>query len=238
MMRSASALILLVALVPLRAQVEEKPVEKKEQAPKILALGERCDGNQTLLDIDGVPAKGSDLKGKVVVVNFYSIQCPIQRDWDTRLADLQATYQKDGVVFLHINSNHTEIGKSAPTPVDGEVAYDKVRAHLKERNLPFRVLVDHGNKVADYSDAKTTPHVYIFNRSGQLVYRGLVDDDQKGRNPDSRKNYVRDVLDKILQGKEFEPFSTKEVGCSIKRISNGEKPMRKGREGSGNDKND
>ncbi|MEQ1632592.1 MAG: hypothetical protein ABL997_09485, partial [Planctomycetota bacterium] len=83
---------------------------------------------------------------------------------------------------------------------------------------PFRVLVDHGNKVADLFAATSTPHVYVFGTDGKLVYKGLVDDDQRDAKKDTRKDHLRDVLGKLMKGETVEPASTNEVGCSIKRV--------------------
>jgi peroxiredoxin len=225
-------------LLPLAAQEEKpvSPVAPPEAAPKVLELGQRPSGDITMTDLDGKSVRAKDLMGKIVVVNFYSIQCPIQRDWDARLAEIQGKHQKEDVVFLHINSNHTEIGKEPEAAKPDSKPYAKVRKHLEDNKFPFRVLLDHGNKIADLFGARTTPHIYVFNRQGQLVYRGLVDDDQKNRNPDSRNNYLNDVLDKLSQNKEFEPFANKEVGCSIKRVNaneggRGPGPRRGGRGG-------
>ncbi|MEY4830857.1 MAG: AhpC/TSA family, partial [Planctomycetota bacterium] len=90
----------------------EQPAEKP--APKTLELGQRVNGGLTLLDIDGKEQKAMDLMGKVTVVNFYSIQCPVQAQWDERLAQIQKDFAEQGVVFLHIDSNVTEIGEKAP----------------------------------------------------------------------------------------------------------------------------
>ncbi len=190
-------------------------------APKVLQLGQRLDGNVTLLDIDGKSQKAHDLMGTVTVVSFYSIQCPVQAAWDRRLADIQKDFAAQGVTFLHIDSNVTEIG-AEPTKAEGDAKpYANIRDHLKAKDLPFRVFVDHGNKVADLFDAKTTPHVYVFGKDGRLVYRGLVDDDQKDRNQEGRTNHLRDVLGKLLKDEKVEPFATKEQGCSIKRVDAG-----------------
>lgn len=216
------------APAPAPKPVAEGPVaEGKQQEapkPKLLELGQRVSGDIVLRDIDGKQQRAKDLMGKVTVVNFYSIQCPIQRDWDSRLAQIQKDYADKGVVFLHIDSNTTEIGE----PQEGKEAYGKIRDHLKKSELPFRVLVDHDNVVADVFQAQTTPHVYVFGVDGRLVYKGLVDDDQKNRRPDERQNYVRDTLDKLLAGEKVEPFSTKEQGCTIKRVG-----ASKGRGGRG-----
>lgn len=196
---------------------DSKQQEPKTDAPKKLQLGTRVDGKSMLSDIDGKPVRAQEFMGKITVVNFYSIQCPIQRAWDGRLAEIQKEFEGQGVVFLHIDSNVTEIGENPPA-ADEQKPYAKIREHLAAQNLPFRVLADHGNKMADFFEAKTTPHVYVFGQDGKLVYKGLVDDDQKNRNADKRNNYLRDTLGKLIKNEKVEPFATKEEGCSIKRI--------------------
>jgi len=199
----------------------EQKQEPKTEAPKTLQLGARVDGKTTLTDIDGKAVMAHEFMGKVTVVNFYSIQCPIQRAWDSRLAEIQKEFEAQGVVFLHVNSNVTEIGEEAPKQDGEQKPYAKIREHLKAEGLPFRVLADHGNKIADFFEAKTTPHVYVFGQDGKLIYKGLVDDDQKNRNAEKRNNYLRDVLGKLLKNEKVEPFATKEEGCSIKRVGAG-----------------
>ena len=203
------------AAAPARAEQDAQDAA----APKVLKLGEHLASEVSLLDIDGKAQDLHALKGKIAVINFYSIQCPIQAGWDNRLAKIQKDFEGQGVAFLHIDSNQTEIG-SAPPPSDAkDKPYENVRSHLAQKKLPFRVLVDHGNKVADLFEANTTPHVYVFDKEGVLVYRGLVDDDQRDQHADGRHDYLRDVLGKLTKGDKVEPFSTKEVGCSIKRAS-------------------
>lgn len=198
---------------------DQKPVAKKATDPtKVLKLGERIDGSIVLFDIDGKPQKAHDLMNKVTIVNFYSTACPLQAGWDSRLAELQETFQGKSVNFLHIASNVAEIG-TAPPKVEGETKpYENIRAHLKQKKLPFRVLVDHGNKVADLFDAKTTPHVFVFGPDGRLVYKGLVDDDPKNGNAAGRKNHLRDTLTRLLKSEKVEPYGTKEQGSPIQRL--------------------
>lgn len=202
---------------------ESKQQEPKTDAPKKLQLGTRVDGKTILSDIDGKPVMAQEFMGKITVVNFYSIQCPIQRAWDGRLAEIQKEFEAQGVVFLHINSNVTEIGENPPAADAEQKPYAKIRDHLQEQKLPFRVLADHGNKMADFFEARTTPHIYVFGQDGRLVYKGLVDDDQKNRNAEKRTNYLRDTLGKLIKNEKVEPFATKEEGCSIKRVKR-EKP--------------
>jgi hypothetical protein len=214
---------------PAPAPTEKKPAEQ----PKVLQLGERLNGDITLSDIDGRSQRAHDLMGSITVVNFYSIQCPIQADWDGRLAQIQKDFAEQGVNFLHINSNATEIGETPPK-VEGDARpYDNVRQHLAKKELPFRVLVDHGNKVADMFDAKTTPHIYVFGKDGRLVYKGLVDDDQHDKRQDSRNNFLRDVLGKLVKGDKVEPTANKEIGCTIKRVSAGAPRGQRSQRGQG-----
>jgi thiol-disulfide isomerase/thioredoxin len=204
---------------PTPAPAEDtKQQEPKTDAPKKLQLGTRVDGKSMLSDIDGKPVRAQEFMGKITVVNFYSIQCPIQRAWDGRLAEIQKEFEGQGVVFLHIDSNVTEIGENPPAADAEPKPYTKIREHLAAQSLPFRVLADHGNKMADFFEAKTTPHVYVFGQDGKLVYKGLVDDDQKNRNAEKRNNYLRDTLGKLIKNEKVEPFATKEEGCSIKRV--------------------
>lgn len=206
--------------------------------PKILQLGQRADGALTLLDIDGKPQNAHELMGRITVVNFYSIQCPVQRAWDKRLAAIQQDFAKDGVVFLHVDSNVGEIGEEPQQKEGEELPYGRIRDHLQAQQLPFRVLVDHGNKVADFFDAKTTPHVYVFGKDGRLVYKGLVDDDQKDRRVGDRHDYLRDTLAKLLKGEKVEPFATKETGCGIKRVAKKDPAVQRGLQHLGGDGKD
>lgn len=208
----------VVAQEPGKDAKPAAPAAQQATATKTLALGQRANGALTLPDIDGKTQNAHDLMGKVTVVSFYSIKCPVQAAWDQRLAQIQKDFEGQGVVFLHIDSNVTEIGEAPPKAEGDAKPYANIRDHLKEKNLPFRVLVDHGNKVADLFEAKTTPHVYVFGQDGKLVYKGAVDDDQKDKNADKRTNWLRDVLGKLTKGEKVEPFSTKEEGCSIKRM--------------------
>jgi thiol-disulfide isomerase/thioredoxin len=189
----------------------------KPAAAMKLTLGSRLDGLTTLKDLDGNDHKAKSYMGKIVVVNFFSIQCPIQKAWDPTLTEIQTKYA-DKVVFLNIDSNVTEIG-AEPAKAGGDAKpYANIREHLKERKLPYTVLVDHGNVVADIFEARATPHVFVFGANGKLVYRGAIDDDQKREKGDGAKRYLVETLDKLIAGETVEPYETNAVGCTIKRV--------------------
>lgn len=207
----------LVAQEPAKPDAKPKKEDTAKKA-QTLALGMRANGDVVLKDIDGKEHKAKSYQGKITVVNFYSIQCPIQAAWDDRIAAIQKEFAPKDVVFLHINSNHTEIGEKPPTAKDGEKPYENIRSHLEEKELPYTVLVDHGNVVADAFGAKTTPDIFVFGKDGKLVYRGLVDDDQRGNKADKAKHYLKDVLTSLVAGDKVEAYETKPQGCTIKRV--------------------
>lgn len=195
-----------------------KPADASAAAPKTLALGMRVNRDVTLTDLDGKQVKAGDLRNKITVVNFFSIDCPIQGKWNSRLASIQKEFEAQDVIFLHIDSNKSEIDATEkPKTLTKDENLQRIRDFLKTNNLPFRVLVDNGNKVADMFDAKTTPHVFVFGKDGKLVYKGLVDD-----NTDESKvtnHHLKDVLGALVKGDAVEPATTKEQGCTIKRVA-------------------
>ena len=77
---------------------DAKPAEPKA-APKPLALGDELPATLQLKDLDGTARSAADCKGKVTLINFYSIQCPVQAAWDDRLVALQKEFADKGVVF-------------------------------------------------------------------------------------------------------------------------------------------
>lgn len=193
--------------------------EKQEPAkPQLLEVGGKLPAPLALADIDGETVRSQALLGKVVVVNFWSFTCPIMKGWESRLKAIHDEYGARDVVFLMINSNegNGEIGDGKPAE-EGAKPYAKIRGYLAEHELPYRVLVDQGSKIADVFQAKTTPDVYVFDPKGVLVYRGLIDDDPRGNKGEKTTHHLKTVLDALLAGEEVEPHATTPIGCGIKR---------------------
>ncbi len=161
----------------------------------------------------GKLAKLSDLKGKTVVLIWQSISCPWDRmrpegGYQRYLSPLAAKYSEKGVVFLAINSNKTE-------------SVDQVSAYHKEHNIPYPILKDPGNKVADLYGAQTTPHIFIVgsDEAQTLLYKGGVEK-APGKPEDCGKmdeQYLVPALDAILAGQTVPVAETKSKGCSVKR---------------------
>jgi thiol-disulfide isomerase/thioredoxin len=194
--------------------VKQKPAEASRA--ERLKVGSAIDENLTLVDLDGKELKFKDLRGKVVLLHFWSIDCPFVKVADPKFEALSKRWkdQRD-VVILAVNSNSTEIGPTRPTQGPG---YERIREHLKHRQLAFPVYADHGNRLADLMGAQSTPHCFVLDKQGVLVYAGALDDDPKGELGERATALARDAVETTLAGKVPGAQETKPYGCTIKRI--------------------
>jgi hypothetical protein len=78
-------------------------------------------------------------------------------------------------------------------------------------------LLDEDGKVGKMYDAKTTPHMFVIDKNGNLAYMGAIDDDRSTNGgKDAKVNYVKKAVEELLAGKEVSEKVTKQYGCSIK----------------------
>jgi peroxiredoxin len=159
-----------------------------------------------LTALDGKPFILSDAardKNAVVVI-FIATKCPYSNAYNDRMRDMAIAYEKQGVLFVGINSN-----KSEPA--------QEVASHAKQHGFTFRLMKDPDNKVADLYDAKHTPEVFVVDRTGKLRYHGRIDenyeDPTKVASPD-----LKNALDAMIASKPIAKAETKAFGCSIKRV--------------------
>ncbi|TAH34597.1 MAG: redoxin domain-containing protein [Planctomycetota bacterium] len=154
--------------------------------------------------------KGKDAKDadkSLYVLTFWSTDCPWVMQWNPDLGQLYQEYNGKGVQFVAIDSNAGEVADAS-----------KVSKVAKEQKVPFPVLLDEGNKVADWFGAKTTPQVYLIDGKGRVIYTGAIDNDAKDELAGAeRKNYLKDAIDAAQAGKAPATTSTPATGCSIKR---------------------
>jgi peroxiredoxin len=161
--------------------------------------------NFTLEDTAGNDVSLSDYSGKVVVLEWLNPDCPfVQRHYKAgTMKKLATAYGEKGVVWLTVNS----------TNYMDEAANAKYKA---SNGLPYTILVDQSGEVGHLYDAKTTPHMYIIDGDGELVYIGAIDDDPRGTKGGSTTNYVEAALDEVLAGRAVTTAETKPYGCSVK----------------------
>lgn len=167
----------------------------------------------TLTDVSGKPVKLSDQKGKYVVLEWVNPDCPyVQKHYNSaNMPNLQKEYGGKQVVWLSINSTregHSEF--KSPQQMSG---------WMKEKGAaPAATLLDRDSKVGKAYGAVTTPHMYVIDPKGTLVYAGAIDD-KRSTNPadvKAAKNYVRVALDESMAGKPVSTASTSPYGCTVK----------------------
>lgn len=171
---------------------------------KVVKLGETVP-DFTLQDFLGQNHQLSSYRGKVVMIHFWSATCPFVVRYDERLKQITADYQDKDVAVLAIDSNSNE-------------TLDQIKKVAEERNVNYPILIDPGNQIADQFGAITTPHVFIIDQEGKLVYEGAVDDQGYAEHNKVKTSYTRDALDAALSGSAVPNPQTKSVGCTVKRV--------------------
>jgi len=153
---------------------------------------------------DGSNVALSSLKGKIVVLEWINPDCPfVQRHYQAgTMKKLADAYRGKGVVWLAVNSTHYMTAETS-------------RQWVAKYGLPYPILEDQSGRVGRLYGARTTPHLFIINAAGQLVYSGAIDNDPSGANSPGI-NYVAQALDELLAGKSVSLAETKPYGCSVK----------------------
>jgi hypothetical protein len=168
----------------------------------------------TLTDLAGNRHSLSDYKGKTVVLEWVNPECPfVQKHYDHsgNIPRLQKNATADGVVWLSINS--AAPGKDGDyDTADAKAWQERVHSHATDY---FR---DQNGKVGKLYDARTTPHLFIIDAKGVLVYAGGIDSIRSARVEDISKatNYVAAALADLKAGKSVEHATSRPYGCSVK----------------------
>jgi len=163
-------------------------------------------------DLAGKPVNLADFKGKTVVLEWHNFGCPfVQKHYRSgNMQALQKRFAAD-VVWLSINSTHP-----------GHPDYQTPQALEKELArfgaAPTRFLMDESGAVGLAYGAKVTPHMYIIDPAGKVVYNGAIDD-KRSANPDDVKtarNLVAEALEELRAGKPISNPVNVPYGCTIK----------------------
>lgn len=167
----------------------------------------------TLTDSYGKTHSLSEFKGKTVILEWTNHECPfVKKHYDSNnMQQLQKKYTEKDVVWLSIISSGE--GKQ------GFVSADQANKLTETRKAnPSFVLFDNDGKVGKSYGAKTTPHMYIINAEGKLIYKGGIDSIQSADQADIAKavNYVDKAMTEHLSGKPVSETTTLPYGCSIK----------------------
>ena len=169
--------------------------------------------NFKLADVNGKPVTLSQFRGKTVVLEWNNPECPfVKKHYGSgNMQKAQAAAAKDGVVWLTINSGAP--GKQ------GHMSAAEAKAVLaKLGSRPTAYLLDPKGVVGKTYEAKTTPHMYIVNKAGVLVYEGGIDDKPTPRPADinGARNHVLAALSEIKAGKAVSVKTSRPYGCAVK----------------------
>jgi len=154
-----------------------------------------------LPDLQGVFHKLSAERGKIVIVNFWSAECPHSERTDRYIVSLLEGW-KGEVVLLSIADNRN-------------ASAQRVAEAAQARRLP-RVLIDTEHAAADLYEAVTTPHAFVIDREGILRYRGAVDN-ITFRQREATRFFLQEAVEALLHGHCPEPPETPAYGCVIVR---------------------
>jgi peroxiredoxin len=164
----------------------------------------------TLASYDGKEVSLSDYtrplgEGKIVVLEWFNYECPFVKYHYEKatMADLAAKYKDKDVVWIAINSTK-------------HLKPEENKAWAEKYKLEYPILDDRSGAVGRAYGARTTPHMYIIDKEGKIVYSGAIDDSPMGRKKEGAVNYVDKALSELLSGKAVSIPETEPYGCSIK----------------------
>jgi len=198
-----SRLSLLVALVSLfSAAVAANAARVGDPAPDFNGV-----------DSQGRPQNLASYRGKFVVLEWTNNGCPYtQKHYESgNMQSLQKEWTGKGVVWLTmLSSAPGEQGFMTPAQENQYIA--------REHAAPTAAILDSHGAIGHEYDAKTTPHMFIIDPSGRLIYEGAIDDHATPNPSDIKqsKNYVSDALRESMGGKQVTTSYTRPYGCSIK----------------------
>jgi peroxiredoxin len=164
-------------------------------------------------DVAGKPVALADYKGKYVVLEWTNPECPFVRA-QYKAEAMQAVQKEAGakdVVWLTINStnqSHYEYKTGA-----------QMASWMTEQGgAPKAILIDPTSAAARAYAAKTTPHMFVIDPAGKVIYNGAIDDKRSASTADRKtaNNYVRAALNDATAGRPVAVASTTPYGCSLK----------------------
>ncbi len=170
----------------------------------------------TLRDSNDVDRALSEFRGRYVVLEWTNHECPFVRKHygSGNMQDLQKTYTEKGVVWLTILSS----AKGKQGCVSAEEANELMEA---AEAYPTAYLLDYDGTVGRKYAAKTTPHMYVIDPDGRLVYQGAIDDVRSANPADiaGARNFVALALEELMSGDAVSESDTRPYGCSVKYAS-------------------
>ena len=189
-----------------------------EDSKTSLAIGSKAPmANTKMKDVKGGESSLNDLKKENGLLVIFSCNtCPfvvggsgLGEGWHGRYNDIQAECDKNNVGMVLVNSNEAKR--------DGDDSFKAMQAHAKKHKYASHYVVDKNSAMANAFNAKTTPHVFLFDKNMKLVYKGAIDDNNKSAS-EVKEHWLSNAIMKMKKGEKIDPAETRNKGCSIKRV--------------------
>ncbi len=161
------------------------------------------DGNQINL------REAADKNGLLVI--FSCNTCPFVIEWEETYPGLGELTAANDIGMVLVNSNEAKR--------DGDDSMAEMKAHAKEMGYNTSYVVDENHVVADAFGARTTPHVFLFDKNMKLIYEGSIDDRFDNKERAVTATYLEDAINNYASGNPIDPNDTQSKGCSIKRVN-------------------
>ncbi|HEX5683954.1 MAG TPA: redoxin domain-containing protein [Ideonella sp.] len=163
-------------------------------------------------DLAGKPLSLGDFKGKYVVLEWTNPQCPfVEKHYGSgNMPSTQKQLTDKGVTWISIQT----VGKE-----DADRTRTELQAWQKTKGAsPTKTLVDADGTIARAYQARTTPHMYVVDPQGKLIYAGAIDSKPTANAADVKTatNYVAQALGEAMSGKAVSQATTRAYGCSVK----------------------
>jgi thioredoxin-related protein len=203
-------LLLILLSLPLLTIAQYGKKTEKSQFKTIEINSEMPNIDDKLQSVNGYSySLGSISEKNGLIVIFTSNTCPFVIKWEDRYSIVEELAKKNNLGLAYINSNYKKR--------DGDDSFTKMKEHAKKYNYRAPYLLDTESKLANSFGAKTTPHIFMFNREHQLVYKGAIDDNYEDINK-VKEFYLKEAMEQLADGKKIKVSETDPVGCSIKRF--------------------
>lgn len=157
----------------------------------------------SLHDIYGNNWDSTSVTGKIIIINFWSAECPLSKTIDEKLLPQLNTW-KDRVTYAAVAANTNE-------------TLEQLQTAAQARRIPL-VLLDEKQEFANQLGAQTTPHFFVFDGEGVLRYKGGFDD-TSFRQRTATRLYLVEAINALLEGREVKIPESQPFGCTIVRFS-------------------
>ena len=197
------AVVVIVAILAFVTGGEEKY--------KTLDIGAKAPGTTiNMLDISGNSTSLDELKkDNGLLVIFSCNTCPFVIQWEDRYPGLGNACSDADIGMVLVNSNEAKR--------ENADSFEEMKLHASQKKYNCSYVVDEKSVLANSFGAKTTPHVFLFNKDMELVYEGAIDDNS-GDASAVKEHYLDDAILNLKNGKTIDPAKTRALGCSIKRL--------------------